>query len=99
VTTANAVPQLNAAANLAVAGRRVPGGRSQGLGLLRTTVSWKGFRYLQLLAEIRLSLPPKLPVRAPMPASLEPIWLREDLPVKLLTTRSENFLVDSGVPR
>jgi hypothetical protein len=76
VTTANAVPQINAAADQAVAGRRVPGGRSQGLRLLRTTVSWKGFRYLELLAEIRLSLPPKLPVRAPMPASQEPIWLR-----------------------
>jgi hypothetical protein len=67
VTTANAVPQLTAAADLVVAGRRVPGGRNEGLGLLRAPVSWVGFRYLQLMAEMRLSLPPKLPVRVPKP--------------------------------
>jgi hypothetical protein len=99
VTTANAVPQLTADADLVVASADVPGGRDEGLGLIRTAVSWEGFCYLQLMVEMRLSLPPKLPVRAPMPASLEPIWLREDLPVRLLTTRNENFLVDSGVPR
>jgi len=99
VTTANAVQQLTAAADLVVASRRLPGGRSLGLGVLRNTVSWRGFRYLQLLAEIPSSLPPKLPVRAPMPASLEPIWLRGDLPVRLLTTGGQSFLVDSGAPR
>jgi len=34
-----------------------------------------------------------------MPASLEPIWSREDLPVKLLTMRNEKFLAESGVAR
>jgi len=97
VRTANAVPQLAAAADLVVASRHVPVGRNEGLGLLRSVVSWEGFRYLQLMAEMRLSRRPKLPVRAPMPASLEPIWLREDLPVRLLTMRNEKFLVDSGV--
>ena len=99
MTTANAVPQLTAAADLAVAGGRLLGGRSEGLGVLRATISWKGFRCLQLLAEIPSSLPPKLPVRAPMPASLEPICLRGDLPVRLLTTGGQSFLVDSGTPR
>jgi hypothetical protein len=98
VRTANAVPQLAAAADLVVASRYVPGGRNESLGLLRSVVSREGFRYLQLMAEMRLSRPPKLPVRAPMPATLEPIWLREDLPVRLLTMRNEKFLVDSGVP-
>jgi hypothetical protein len=68
VTTANAVPQLAADADLVVASRHAPGGRNEGFGLLRTGVSWEGFRYLQLMAEMRLSRPPKLPVRAPMPA-------------------------------
>jgi hypothetical protein len=97
VTAANVVPQLTAAADLVVAGRRVHGGQNEGLGLLRTTVSREGFRYLQLIAKMRLSLPLKLPIQVPMPASLEPIWLRDDLPVRLLTTRSKKFLVDSGV--
>ena len=99
MTTANAVPQLTAAADLVVAGRRLPGGRSVGLDVLRATVSWKDFRCLQLFAQIPSSRPPKLPVRAPMPASLEPIWLRGDLPVRLLTTGDQSFLVDSGAPR
>lgn len=98
MTTANAVPQLTADADLVMARADVPGGRNEGLRLLRAAFSWEGFRYLQLMAEMRLSLPPKLPVRATMPASLEPIWSREDLPVRLLTTRNEKFLVDRGVP-
>jgi hypothetical protein len=65
VTTANAVPQLAADADLVVASRYAPGRRNEGFGLLRTEVSWEGFRYLQLMAEMRLSRPPKLPVRAP----------------------------------
>ena len=97
MTAANVVPQLTAAADLVMAGRRVHGGQNEGLGPLRTTVSWEGFRYLQLIAKMHLSRPPKLPIQVPMPASLEPIWLREDLPVRLLSTRSKKFLVDSGV--
>jgi hypothetical protein len=96
VTAANVDKQLTAAADLVFAGRRVHG-QNEGRGLLRTTISREGFRYLQLIAKMHLSLPPKLPIQVPMPASLEPIWLREDLPVRLLTTRSEKFLVDNGV--
>jgi hypothetical protein len=76
---------------------------TRGFGSLDTTLLGtlrEGFRYLRLLAEIRLSLPHKLPFRPPrMPARLEPIWLLEDLPVRLLTTRNEKFLADSGVVR
>ena len=99
MTTANAVPEHATDADLVVASRYVPGGRNEALGLFRAVVSWKGFRYLQLVAEMRLGLPPKLPVRGPMPASLEPFWLCEDLPVRLLTTRNEKSLAGSGVPR
>jgi hypothetical protein len=92
VTTARAVPQLtilvptrNEAKNVEPLLRRLPANAEPGTVVL-------------FVDDLRLSLPPKLPLRATVPASLEPIWSREDLPVRVLSTRNEKFLVDSGVP-
>jgi hypothetical protein len=92
VTTARAVPQLtilvrkrNEAKNVEPLLRRLPANVEPGPMVL-------------FVNDVRLSLPPKLPLRATVPASLEPIWSREDLPVRVLSTRNEKFHVDSGVP-
>jgi hypothetical protein len=93
VTTARAVPQLtilvptrNGAKSVEPLLRRLPANVEPGTVVL-------------FVDDLRLSLPPKLPLRATVAASLEPMWSREDLPVKLLTTRNAKFLVDGGVPR
>ena len=77
--------------------------RTRGFGSLDTRLLGtlrEGFRYLRLLAEMRLSLPPKLPFRPP---ACQRGWNRfgyvRTLPVRLLTTRKEKFLADSGVLR